>query len=51
MSAEEMKNAEALVQAINEVPAEDTAFLHGVVVGMRQANRSKREEAKHDAES
>lgn len=51
MSAEEMNNAEALAQAINEVPAENVAFLHGVVVGMRQANRSNREEAERNAKS
>lgn len=51
MSAEELNNAEALAKAINEVPAEDTAFLHGVVVGMRQANRNKREEAERNAKS
>lgn len=51
MSAEEMSNAEALAQAINEVPAEDTAFLYGVVVGMRQANRNRREEVERNAKS
>lgn len=51
MSAEEMNDAKALADVINDIPAEDTAFLHGVVVGMRQANRSLRKEGEDGAES
>lgn len=51
MSTEEMNNAAALAEAINNSPAEDTAFLHGVVVGMRQAYRSRRKEEGTDANS
>lgn len=51
MSTEEMNEAKALAEVISDIPAEASTFLHGVVVGMRQANRSMKKEVEENAES